>query len=102
MYSAKFIRVGDRLFTGAPGDMDTNHSDIAKDDGVFTEMQTLKQASPVEVDGGMYFVSKDKVTVGGSSWTLRIPVEVVADEARNKTITLFRQQSPGCEIVDSK
>lgn len=102
MYSAKFIRVGDRLFTGAPDDMDTSHSDICRVDGVVVEMQTLKQQNPTEVDGGMYFVHNNEVIVSGSSWSLGIPVKVVAEEARDKTVTLFRQQSPGCEIFDSK
>lgn len=98
MYDAKFVRVGDKLFTGEPDDNRTSHREIAINDGVSGEVWRLKLESPSEVDAGKYHVFKDEITVDSDSMTLGLPVKSVRAVARDKTITLFESQSPDYKI----
>ncbi len=101
-YGARFIRVEDRLYTGEPDDEYVTHKELAKQDGLLDSIQLLKKENPKEVDAGKYLVSGNDIVVIGDSLTLGIPDEFVETEARNKTVALFKTQSPGCNIIKSR
>ncbi len=98
VYSARFVRVGDRLFTAEPDDSRTSHQELAIKDGVHEEVWRLKWESPSEVDAGKYHVFGEVITVDCDSMTLGLPIRSVRAVARNKTISLFKSQSTGYKI----
>lgn len=102
MYSARFIRVEDRLYVSDPDDDSLTHRGLADHDAIFSEIQQLKADKPHEVDAGKIFVYENEITVAGNSWTLGVPVKTVENESRSKTVTLFEASSPSCTIYKSR
>lgn len=101
-YHTRFIRVENRLYTGEPDDESVTHKELAKQDGLLETIQRLKKENPREVDAGRYIVSGNDIVVTGDSLTLGIPDEFVETEVRNKTVVLFENHSPGCNIIKSR
>lgn len=101
-YDAKFIRLGDRLFTTRPNDLDTPHAALAFSDGVLDEMNSTITSDPDTVDAGFYHVctlqKKNDITVAGNSMGFDLPK---TSKARELTITVFQEQSPRCNVEKS-
>ncbi len=98
-YSARFIRVQDRLFTSDPDDNSTTHKNLALKDGISDEVQLLKKNDPKEVDAGVYSVINNRIIVTGESLSLSIPLATVGDKTRSKTLALFELVSPHYTII---
>lgn len=99
---SKFVRVGKKLSVTAPGDLNTVHEDLAIQDGILNELNSIKNRNPQEVDGGFFHVYNDLILLSGNSSSLNLPNRRYAKEARETTVKVFKEKSPdGYTIVNN-
>jgi hypothetical protein len=95
----EFVRVKDTIAITNPGDVKVNHKTLAKNNGLLEEVERLIKENPDEADGGSGIFArlseKFTITLKDRSHTLDIPT---SNEARQRTIELFRKKTPGWEV----
>lgn len=97
---SKFIRIGSDIYTTEFGDTSTLHDSFAYKEKIIEEIDRRKIEEPETVDGGYYTVFKfdpPQIRVGYDSSSLKIPVDSIA---RETTIVLFQDKSPGYKVED--
>lgn len=69
----KYVRVCEQLFYG---DIDINHKDIVKQEGMLEQITFIRLFSPEDVGAGVFIVHREEVRVVASgSSTLDIPLD---------------------------
>lgn len=66
-------------------------------------MERLRNEDPSQVDAGIVIIRNSAtggtIVVGGYSGTLDLPVEDVAEEARNQTVNIFKSKENNYEVI---
>jgi hypothetical protein len=100
-YYGKFLRVGNVIHVA--DQRDWNHEFLALKDGITEQIGGFKATSPEEVDGGFVDIKDSVIGVSGFSSHFKIPVQgdmALTMRVRQRTVDLFRAQSPGYDVVD--
>jgi hypothetical protein len=102
MYFSKFFRVEEQIVTTPPQDLLTEHTDLARQEGLFEKAMQLITSNPSDVDAGQIVVvpSGDGKSIEFylESITMRIPT---IPKARQKTGEIARTLFPDYEIIIS-
>jgi len=94
---AKFIRIQRSIFVGV--DPYANHPDIVELDHLEGSIARLRGEKPDEVDAGWVGVSTTKdILANGYSEELDLPVLGHAKKAREITLRVLAEQSPGHNV----
>jgi len=64
------------------------------------ELLKRRNEEPATIDAGFvdFFERESRIELSLGSRSLRLPIEDVAKEARERSITLFQRLSPGYEV----
>jgi hypothetical protein len=92
-FYTKFVRAGSDLFVGES--LYQRHKTIVEVDHLEGRIAELKAVNPEQVDAGILSVEPESIVVFETSDTLRLPVDGHKDEAREGTVAVLREQSPG-------
>lgn len=94
---SKFVRVEEMLYVTGVNDLTTSHAKLAETDKILEEIEKAKIDKPDSVDAGIFYESSQRrlIQVSNFSETLHLPVPLVEDEARQKTIETFQKKNKG-------
>jgi hypothetical protein len=94
-FIAKFVRVDNTIIVGEPNDFEVKHKPLAEREGIFTQIQRRVREDLAAADAGFYTVDHGEIVISSSSSSLALPL---AAEARDKSVTVFQNLSPGFKV----
>src|SRR3989344_5100853 len=92
-YFTNFVRQGSELLVD-----NTGHVKAARNGGILDDILRRRLEEPETVDGGWIVAEEGEMVVDGFSSGLKLPVDAVAARAREITIAVFKQESPGINV----
>jgi len=96
----KFLRIKDTIVIANPEDIKVDHESLAEKDGLSEELRKMINENPDEVDAGTAIFAESPcknptIRLKDKSHTLDIPK---TKRARERTVEVFRKQTPGCDV----